>query len=84
MFGLFEKKYFCKECHAVGTAAVHTPGNIVLELIAWCLMILPGILYTLWRNSAKKNVCKACGSEHIISVKLPLAKKLMADAQKAA
>lgn len=84
MFGLFEKKYFCKDCHEVGVAAVSVPGSFVVEIFAWLLMILPGLLYTLWRNSAKKNVCRACGSEQIISVKLPLAKKLMAEAQKVA
>lgn len=73
-------KMFCKECYEVAVPKTVTPGYFIIELVAWCFMVLPGLLYTMYRISNKKKVCAHCGSESVIKADSFLAKKMMTDA----
>lgn len=71
------KKFVCKSCHYVGRPKQFTPGNFLTEIILWCLMILPGLIYSLWRGHGRKWVCAECGSAEIISPSTPLGRKIV-------
>lgn len=68
---------FCKSCHAVDGTKRNMPGSILIELVLWLCFIVPGLIYSLWRHSATKQVCSSCGSKEIIPISSPLAKQLL-------
>jgi hypothetical protein len=74
---MFGSDKFCKTCHTVGGTKRHMPGSILIEIIMWCCFLVPGIIYTLWRHSAVKQVCRSCGSKEVIPVDSPLAKQIL-------
>lgn len=75
---MFSSKKFCKVCGYVGATKRHMPGSIFIEIILWLCFIIPGLIYTIWRHSASKQVCKSCGSKEIIPTDSPIAKQHLA------
>jgi hypothetical protein len=72
--------YICKQCGHIGRPVNETPGNFLLEIFLWCLMILPGLLYTLWRVTNKTKACPSCkASSSMIPLDSPVGKKLSAE-----
>lgn len=52
-------------------------GSAWLELGLFCLGIIPGIIYGMWRLTAsKKKLCPVCGSEEIVGLSTPIGQKL--------
>ncbi len=56
----------CLDCGYVGTTKRYVPGNIFLEMVLWCFMILPGLFYSLWRMASAKQVCRGCGGTRFV------------------
>lgn len=67
----------CTRCHAQGKPETGIKGSLVIEIVLWLLMIVPGLLYTLWRSSSKFPVCAACGSPDMIPLDSPRAKEII-------
>ena len=56
--------HICTHCRGVGNPTTTTPGSILIELVLWCLFLLPGLIYSIWRISERRrNVCRMCGGE---------------------
>ncbi len=55
----------CKNC---GTDVVpDMPGNGWVEFLLWCCYLLPGMIYSVWRRSAKnRTVCPRCRNPHTL------------------
>lgn len=71
------KEKFCLQCQTISKPKKKTPGSIWAEVFLWCLFIFPGLLYSLWRISNKKPMCRDCGSLNLVSPQSPVAKKLL-------
>ncbi len=67
----------CTECYHVGKGK--TPGSFLIELVLWCFMIVPGLIYTIWRNGKKGKMCPECRSISMISASTPRGKKLLVE-----
>lgn len=52
----------CHSCGAYGKLKTHTPGNLFLEVVLWALLLVPGLIYSLWRITHRERVCGACGA----------------------
>lgn len=72
-------KKLCTQCLTVGKPRKVARGSILMEIFLWCLFIVPGFIYSLWRLSTKANACKSCGSENLVKLNSPMAKKLLKD-----
>ncbi len=57
----------CTNCHTIGKPINYTPGSFLVECALWLLFIVPGVLYSLWRISARKKVCAECRAPNMIS-----------------
>jgi len=57
---------FCPNCGFEGTPKKMTPGSIGVEIVLWLFLIVPGLIYSVWRVSNKKNVCPNCGNENLM------------------
>jgi hypothetical protein len=84
LFHLFEKKVFCIQCHHVGYKKKQYKGSLAVEILAWLLMILPGLLYTLWRSGTAYDACAGCGATEIIPVNSVRAVNMMNELKRVA
>jgi hypothetical protein len=63
----------CMTCGTDGTARRITKGSIWIEIVLWLAFIVPGIIYSIWRLTTRRDVCGACGSETIVPPASPAA-----------
>lgn len=71
------KEFLCTTCHHVGKTRVHVPGSLLITLFLLLFGILPGVIYEIWRSSAKRRVCSSCKSQGIVPLTSPIAQKLL-------
>jgi hypothetical protein len=77
--GIGMKQLICSHCGTVGTAKTTTSGSILIELVLWCCFIVPGIIYSLWRLTTRRKVCRACSAPNMIPLDSPIGRKLQAN-----
>lgn len=65
---------YCPACGTVAKPRTHTRGSFLIEIVLWLLMILPGVLYTLWRLTTRGKVCPACGGTTLLPLDSPKAR----------
>jgi hypothetical protein len=73
------KKQICSSCGKVGYPVLTTKGSCLIELILWLFLIVPGLIYTVWRRSKVPVVCSSCRNETMIPLDSPVAQKMIAD-----
>jgi ribosomal protein S27AE len=87
MVAMFRKKKLCVRCGTEGYSKRHMSGSFIIELGLFALgavglffFVVPGLvligcalLYSLWRLTTKKQVCRACGSPDLIPPDSPVA-----------
>lgn len=57
---------YCTACGTQARPEVATPGSLLIEIVLWICFLVPGIIYSLWRISARRKVCGACRSDQLI------------------
>ena len=62
----------CKDCGTVGVPRVVTPGSWKITFLLLLCIVLPGVVYSIWRRSARYRVCPHCGGRNIIPTSTPL------------
>lgn len=62
-------------CGHAGPLKQYTPGSFGMELLLWCL-ILPGLLYSLWRHLTRYSGCERCWSRETIPVDSPVGQSI--------
>jgi hypothetical protein len=72
------KPQVCAACEHVGPTRGHTRGSTVLELVLWLCFVLPGLVYSLWRLSTRRQVCAQCGSEQLVPLDSPAGRRIAA------
>jgi len=65
---------FCTRCGSTGIPRGYTKGSFGVELLLWLCMILPGVLYSVWRLTSKYKGCPSCKAEGMIPADSPMAK----------
>lgn len=68
----------CTQCGHVGNPKKVTKGSFIIEIILWCLFLVPGLIYTIWRVSSRYKVCPNCKGT-MIPTDSPVGKKLIAE-----
>ena len=65
-----------------GTADTPTTrGSYLLEGALWVCFLVPGFLYTLWRQPARGRTCRTCGHVSMIPLGTPMAAKVVGEAR---
>ncbi len=64
-------KIVCSQCRYVGEAAELKKGSRRTEIVLWCCFFLPGLFYTLWRQSTDGRYmgCPECNSAEFRKLK---------------
>lgn len=68
----------CKSCEHVGPPVRRTRGSFAIEVVLWLCMIVPGLIYSLWRLTTRHDVCSACGSDQIVPLNTPAGQRIAA------
>lgn len=71
----------CAQCGSIGKPVTMTPGNLLFEIILWCLFLLPGLIYSLYRMTGRKRGCRQCGSTQMVPPDSPVGRRLLAEMQ---
>lgn len=66
----------CVRCGTVSNGRRQNRGSWVIELLLWLCLIVPGVLYSLWRLGNRYYECPACGSEDMVALQSPMGRKL--------
>lgn len=67
------KPKFCTTCGHEGGTETKTRGHIAIEIILWLLLIVPGLIYSVWRMSSRHQVCASCGAATLVPPDSPVA-----------
>ena len=67
----------CAACGHLGDAKLHTKGRLLFEIFLWCLFIIPGLVYSIWRHASRSYVCAECGSKELIPADSPRGRRLV-------
>lgn len=67
---------FCTTCGNEGATRVHTKGSIFIEILLWLCLLVPGLIYSIWRMTTKVQVCGACGAQTLVPQNSPVAQKM--------
>jgi hypothetical protein len=70
---------FCPACGASGRPVKKARGSLAVEIMLWLLLIVPGLVYSVWRMTTYRRVCATCGSDAVIPVDSPLARRALDD-----
>ncbi len=74
-----EEPLICTTCGAqTDMPKSTTRGSLVIQIILWFALVIPGLLYALWRQSTRRKVCPTCGSATLIVANTPEGRKLAA------
>ena len=76
------KQLLCTVCGFQGKPKIATKGHFLIEVVLWCALIVPGLVYSLWRQGSKHPTCPECGNQNMIPISSPVAKKFLAEHQK--
>lgn len=67
-----EQPLVCTTCGAqTDMPQSKTRGSFVIEIILWLAFVIPGLLYSLWRQSTRRKVCPLCGNATLILANTP-------------
>jgi hypothetical protein len=68
----------CKNCGWSGAKGKkQVRGSLFFELILWLFLIVPGVIYSIWRLTTKETVCPTCGKPELIPATSPMGKELL-------
>ena len=74
--GITHQRLICSSCGYIGIPNKVNKGSGAVEIILWLLFLFPGLIYSVWRRSAKPNVCPSCGNKTLIPLDSPVGKEL--------
>jgi hypothetical protein len=71
---------YCTVCGHTGKPKTVTRGSFLIEVsptrhldVLWLALIVPGVIYSLWRLTTRHKACAKCGSTHIVPTDSPRA-----------
>lgn len=68
--------HICTTCGTESGLNRRRRGNGFLELVLWLALIVPGIMYTSWRNMEDVTFCGVCGHQTLIPIATPMGRRL--------
>lgn len=70
------RERICASCGYLGAPKRITKGSIIIELILWLCLLIPGIIYSVWRLTTRYDACPKCGSASLVPPDSPIGAKL--------
>lgn len=67
----------CTCCGSFGQPKKQAQGSILIELVLWCMFLAPGFIYSIWRMTSKRQVCRSCGSTELVPPNSLMGQKIL-------
>jgi hypothetical protein len=67
----------CANCGTRGYTERYMGGSIFIEIVLWLMLIVPGLIYSIWRHTTVKRVCRSCKSPEVMPVGTPRGQALL-------
>jgi hypothetical protein len=67
--------WYCQQCGTVADPKTFTKGSFLIEVFLWLMLIIPGVLYSLWRLTTKWKGCPKCHAPNMIPASSPIAQR---------
>lgn len=64
---------YCATCGHVGKGLTKTRGMLLIEIVLWLCFLVPGLIYSIWRQGSKHKVCASCGASTLVPLDSPVA-----------
>ncbi|HDH00661.1 MAG TPA: hypothetical protein ENG80_02490 [Nitrospirae bacterium] len=72
-----KKEIICPSCGYRGIAKRMTKGYLAIEIILWMMFIVPGLIYSIWRETSRYQGCPKCGAGNLVPADSPRGIKLI-------
>lgn len=76
--GPLDSDWYCLQCGQFGSPRTITKGSFLIEIFLWLMLIVPGVIYSLWRLTSKFKGCRFCGSTSLVPPTSPKAREARA------
>jgi hypothetical protein len=67
----------CTQCGTVAALKRVTPGSAWITFVLLLCLILPGLIYWIWRHTSTYAACPHCGSKNVIPHTSPVAREMI-------
>ena len=71
------KQMLCPNCGTQGRPKTVTKGSILIEIVLWLCLIVPGLIYSIWRLTSRHKACPACDAPGMIPIDSPRAQQIL-------
>lgn len=71
--GVSGGRLFCVSCGHEGPGKTFTRGSIFIEIVLWICFLIPGLIYSIWRQNSKVKICTNCGGKTLVPPNSPVA-----------
>lgn len=68
----------CLRCEDAAEPARVTPGSIWIEIVLWLAFLVPGLVYSIWRLTARHHACPNCGGADLVPLHSSAARRVLA------
>jgi hypothetical protein len=59
-------RMMCTDCFRTAEADTVLEGSDLLEMLGWCCLAVPGLLYCWWRHALRIKICAFCGGRELV------------------
>jgi len=77
----------CTNCGVQSRPKTEINGSFIMELIGWLIglasffvipfLVLLPLIYSAWRFTGNRKVCRLCGAENMVPVDSPMGKTIL-------
>jgi hypothetical protein len=68
--------HICPQCGTRAEPRTETRGSIWIEVVLWLCLIVPGLIYSIWRLTSRYQACPACHHAGMIPIDSPIGRQL--------
>lgn len=68
----------CRDCGHLGQLAKTSKGSLLVEIVLWLCLLLPGLIYSAWRMSNRAYQCPTCSGWNLVPADSPKGLELVA------
>ena len=72
-----KKDLVCPNCGYRGPGRRITKGYFAVEVMLWLLLLVPGMIYSVWRQASIYQGCPRCGAGNLVPSDSPRGVKLI-------
>ena len=73
-----DKAQICADCGSREDPVLANRGMLWVEILMWLSLILPGVIYSVWRRARRRWVCSYCGNPSMVSIYSARARSMIA------